>query len=203
MFIVFEGLESSGKSTQIKRLGDFLAAQGHAVEVVAEPGTTDLGRGVRQLVMHQQIPIVPLSELLLYEAARAQLTAERIRPALAAGGIVLADRYTLSSLAYQGYGRGLDIERVCALDGWATGGLVPDLTLFFDIPIEEMRRRQGPSHRPDRLEQEDAAFFQRVRDGYLRELEGHPHTHLLNGQLAPDALFQQVKRLALDLLDGP
>ena len=125
-----------------------------------------------------------------------------MRPALAAGRVVIADRFSLSTLAYQGHGRGLDLDRVRALDAWATGGLVPDLTLYFDIPLEEMRRRQGPAHRPDRLEREDAAFFERVRDGYLCELEGLPGAHRLDGGQPPEALFEQVKALALALLDG-
>src|SRR5574337_17259 len=157
MFIVFEGLENSGKSTQVQRLTAHLRGAGCAVEAVVEPGTTELGQGVRQLVLHREIAVDPCAELLLYEAARAQVTAERIRPALQAGKIVIADRYTLSSLAYQGYGRRLDVRRLRALDRWATAGLQPDLTFFLDIPLEEMGRPPGVT-RSDRLEKEALQF---------------------------------------------
>lgn len=200
MFIVFEGLEKSGKSTQAKRLADHLTAAGRAAELVAEPGTTTLGLGIRELVLYKDIPVDPCAELLLYEAARAQVTAERIRPALQAGKIVVADRYTLSSIAYQGYGRGLDLRRVRAVDRFATGGLQPDLTLFCDIPLEEMGKRQGRAYRPDRLEQENLAFFRRVRNGYLREL-ARVGGKRLDGLKAPDALFGDVLALVNPLLD--
>jgi len=201
MFIVFEGLESSGKSTQIKSLCDNLKRQQVDVEVVAEPGTTQLGQAVRQLVLHKDIPICPLAELLLYEAARAQLTAQRIQPALQRGKVVIADRYTLSSLAYQGYGRSLDLDKLRALDAWATGGLAPNLTLYFDILPEEMRKRQGAHHRPDRLEKEDAVFFERVRQGYLKELKRVEGAHCFDGSLSAEVLQQAILRLVIPLLD--
>lgn len=201
MFIAFEGLESSGKSTQIKTLCDDLKRQAVEVEVVVEPGSTELGQGIRQLVLHKDIPICPLAELLLYEAARAQVTEQRIQPALRQGKVVIADRYTLSSLAYQGYGRGLDLDKLRALDAWATGGLTPDLTLFFDISLDEMRARQGAHYKPDRLEKEDAAFFQRVRQGYLRELKRLKGAHRLDGSLPAQALQKAIRSLVIPLLD--
>lgn len=200
MFIVFEGLEKSGKSTQAKRLADHLCRTGRAVELVAEPGTTPLGLGIRELVLYKDIAIAPCAELLLYEAARAQVTAERIRPALQAGKIVVADRYTLSSIAYQGYGRGLSLRRLRAVDRWATDGLCPDLTLFFDIPLEEMGNRRGKAYQPDRLEQENLEFFRRVRSGYLREL-GRVGGKRLDGVKPADALFEEVLALVEPLLD--
>ncbi|HEY5596389.1 MAG TPA: dTMP kinase [Candidatus Bipolaricaulota bacterium] len=200
MFIVFEGLEKSGKSTQAKRLADHLGRAGRAVELVAEPGTTTLGMGIRELVLYKNIAIVPCAELLLYEAARAQVTAERIRPALQAGRIVVADRYTLSSIAYQGYGRGLELRRLRAVDRWATQGLRADLTLYFDIPLEEMGKRQGHAYQPDRLEQENLEFFHRVRSGYLRELR-RVGGKRLDGLKPADALFEDVLALVNPLLD--
>lgn len=202
MFIVFEGLESSGKSTQIKRLSKHLCGKGYDVELVAEPGTTALGLGVRELVQLKEISVNPLSELLLYETARAQVTEERIKPALQAGKVVLADRYSLSSIAYQGYGRGLDLRRLRALDRWATDDLQPDLTLFFNIPIDEMRKRQGQDYQPDRLEKETFDFFKRVQRGYLKELKRIKGVHILDGVQAPQRLFEQVKVVVGPLLDA-
>lgn len=202
MFIVFEGLDGSGKTTQARLLEAELRARGRRVELLVEPGTTALGRRVRRLLLEQtDLAITPRAELFLYEAARAQLTEERLKPALAAGRVVIADRYSLSSLAYQGYGRGLDLRRVRALDRWATDGLRPDLTLFLDIPPEESRRRQGAGYRHDRLEREELAFFRRVRRGYLREIRRLPGGVVLDGRLRPEVLFQQVRKHVETVLD--
>lgn len=201
MFIVFEGLESSGKSTQLRHLEKFLIEEGHDVESVAEPGTTSLGQGVREIVLHQDINVHPLAELLLYEAARAQVTAEKILPGIEAGRIMLCDRYTLSSLAYQGHGRQLDLDKLRVVDAWATQNLQPDMTIYFDISLEEMRKRQGKSSL-DRLEKEDQAFFERVLAGYLVELQEMDNTHILDGFQSKDVLFEAVKSLIKPLLDA-
>ncbi len=205
MFIVFEGLDGSGKSTQIGLLSTYLCEQGwenDRIEVVAEPGTTPFGLSVRELLLGKDYQITPRGELMLYEAARAQLTDERIVPALEAGKPVIADRYSLSSFAYQGYGRQLDLRRLKALDRWATRHIQPDLTLLLDIPVEAMRKRQGKSYKRDRLEREDLAFFERVRRGYLREINRVPGGHVLDGTLSPGALFERVRELVETLLDG-
>jgi len=201
MFIVFEGLESSGKSTQLRHLESFLIESGHDVISVAEPGTTALGQGVREIVLHQDIEVDPLAELLLYEAARAQVTAEKILPAIQSKKIVLCDRYTLSSLAYQGHGRELDLKKLKTLDAWATQNLQPDLTIYFDISLEEMRKRQGKSSL-DRLEKEDQTFFERVLAGYLQEVQEMENIHVLDGFQSEATLFDAVKCLITPLLDA-
>jgi len=205
MFIVFEGLDGSGKSTQIDLLSKCLFERGWGndrIEVVAEPGTTPFGLNVRELLLGKDYVITARGELMLYEAARAQVTDEVIVPALEGKKLVIADRYSLSSLAYQGYGRELDLRRLKALDRWATRQIQPDLTLLLDIPVEAMRKRQGKSYKRDRLEREDLAFFERVRRGYLREIDRVPGGHVLDGTLSPGALFERVRARVEALLDG-
>ncbi len=168
-FVTLEGSDGGGKSTQLEPLAGALRREGHAVTVSREPGGTPLGERVRGLLLDgAEGAIAPWTEALLFTAARAELVARVIRPALASGGIVLCDRYLDSTLAYQGAGRGLDRQVLGLLQEQATAGLRPDLTLWFDVPVETAiaRRQQG---RRDRLDRETAAFHARVREGY-REL---------------------------------
>jgi len=205
MFLVFEGLDGSGKSTQIDLLSTYLFERGWGddrVEVVAEPGTTPFGLSVRELLLGKDYAITARGELMLYEAARAQVTDERIIPALEAGKLVIADRYSLSSVAYQGYGRRLDLRRLKALDRWATRQIQPDLTLLLDIPVDAIGKRQGRAYKRDRLEREDLAFFERVRRGYRREIAKVDGGHALDGTLAPEALFASIRGIVDPLLDG-
>lgn len=173
-FITFEGGEGSGKSTQIMLLAARLEAVGQKVRVVREPGGTAVGEAVRELLLdpaHEGLD--PRAELLLYEASRAQHTAKVIEPALAAGEVVLCDRYADSSTAYQGYARCLPLDEVLALNAAATGGLKPDRTLYLDIdPTLGVQR--ATSAVADRLESEDLQFHQRVREGYLSIAAGEP-----------------------------
>lgn len=176
LFITFEGLDGSGKSTQITLLAEALRERGYDVLTTREPGGTDLGEAVRAILLdaaHRRM--TPRAEALLYSAARAQLVHEVVRPALAAGRIVLCDRYVDSSLAYQGYGRGLVIEDVLTLNMWATDCLFPDLTiaLLLEEPDRVARVEHGAT--PDRLEAEDAEFFGRVAAGYRRLAADHRH----------------------------
>ncbi len=168
-FIVVEGAEGVGKTTQVGQLRLFLEAAGKRVAVTREPGGTAVGERIRELLLHERgARIAPRTELLLMLAARAALVREVVRPALAAGRWVLSDRYDLSSVAYQGHGRGIDPERVAALNAFATGDLKPDLCLVIDLPAEEGLARQRRSARPlDRFESESASFRERVRRGYL------------------------------------
>lgn len=169
LLITFEGGEGSGKSTQIDRLAAWLEEEGHPVTTAREPGTTTTGEAVRRILLETAPDdLVPEAEFALFLAARAQLVAEVIRPALEAGGIVLVDRYGDSSTAYQGYGRGLDPEAIVRLNRWATGGIEPDLTVLIDVPVEEAAARRR-DREPDRLERLEPEFHERVRDGY-REL---------------------------------
>jgi dTMP kinase len=168
--IAFEGGEGSGKSTQAERLACALDAV-----LTREPGGTTVGEGVRQLLLDPSLAIGARAEALLMAAARAQHVDEVIRPALDAGRHVVTDRYVHSSLAYQGYGRGLDLDEVRRLSEWATGGLWPDLVILLDVPADEsLARRRAIGHAPDRLEAEDAAFHERVRDGFARLAAAEP-----------------------------
>lgn len=165
VLITFEGGEASGKSTQIEHLATWLEGFGYDVVTAREPGTTIVGEAVRSVVLDADEEIDPWAELALYVAARAQLTAQTIRPALEVGKVVLLDRYGDSSVAYQGCGRGLGADRVATLNAWVTGGLVPDLTILIDMPVAESARRQAGKRR-DRLERAGEAFHDRVRAGY-------------------------------------
>lgn len=172
VFITFEGTEGSGKSTQIKRLADRVAKLGHEIISLREPGGTAIGEEIRHLLKHSAAgrAMVPETELLLMNAARAQLVHEVIRPALAAGKVVLCDRYFDSTLVYQGHGRGLDLVQVRRIVDYAIAETLPDLTLLLRVPlaVSEQRRaaRQPENPEPDRFEETDRAFFQRVETGY-------------------------------------
>lgn len=168
MFITFEGPEGGGKSTQVRLLADLLRRQGYAVTTTREPGGTPIGDQIRT-VLHDtaNTAMAPTAELLLYSASRAQHVAEVIRPALAAGRVVLCDRFADSSMAYQGYGRGLDRAMLAALTTIATGGLLPDLTLLLDLDVRQgLARRADRGEEMNRLDLEAVGFHERVRAGY-------------------------------------
>ena len=171
-FVVLEGIDGCGKSTQIEALRRWLPtsgllATGAELLVTREPGGTALGAALRQLLLHPpgEAAPEPMAELLLYAADRAQHVEQCIRPALAAGHWVLSDRYSGSTAAYQGYGRGLDLARIAQLELLATGGLAPDLTLWLELPLAESLRRRG-ERTADRIEASGEAFLQRVIDGF-------------------------------------
>ena len=171
VLITFEGGEGGGKSTQAELLGTWLADQGYEVVLAREPGTTQVGEIVRRILLEEAPDhLAPEAELALYVAARAQLVAEVVLPALKAGRVVVLDRFADSSVAYQGYGRGLQPERVVEMNRWATSGLEPDLTILMDVPPEVESGRLGDRPR-DRLERAGRSFHDRVREGY-RALAG-------------------------------
>ena len=166
--IVFEGGEASGKSTQARLLAADLGAV-----LTHEPGGTAAGRRVREVVLDPAVgELSARAEALLMAADRAQHVAEVVEPALARGDDVVSDRFTPSSLAYQGFGRGLDLDELRRLSDWATGGLDPDLVVLLEVPVDVVRRRQG--RRPDRMEAEDDAFHSRVAEGYRRLAAAEP-----------------------------
>jgi dTMP kinase len=172
-FIVLEGIDGCGKTTQLEALRQWLPGSGlmpHGARVIVsrEPGGTALGQALRELLLHPpgEAAPVPRAELLLYAADRAQHVETVLRPALERGDWVLCDRFTGSTAAYQGYGRGLDLDAIYALETIATGGLVPDLTLWLDVSLAESCRRRG-EQLADRIEGEGVAFLGRVADGFL------------------------------------
>jgi len=176
VFITFEGPDGSGKTTQARLLAEWLGEQGYEVVLTREPGGTDIGDQIR-VVLHdpRNTAMDARTEILLYSASRAQHVAERIRPALAAGKIVISDRYADSTLAYQGYGRGLDLETLQRVTTFATGGLKPDLTLYLDVPPEAgLQRRQLGGVEWNRLDAETLEFHQRARAGYLELVRQEP-----------------------------
>jgi len=177
MFITFEGPEGSGKTTQSVKLKDALVERGYTVLWTREPGGTPIAEQIRE-VLHRpdNQEMAPTAEILLYSASRAQHTVEQIRPALAAGQVVLCDRYYDSTLAYQGYGRGLDLKMLRTITEFATDGLAPDLTLYFEIDPEEglMRRQRDHAAEWNRLDGETLAFHRRVHEGYHRLIDADP-----------------------------
>ncbi|MBN1858983.1 dTMP kinase [Candidatus Bipolaricaulota bacterium] len=171
--IVFEGLDFTGKSTQARLLGEDLRKQGYEVTLTREPGGTSIGEQVRQILLSDRNhDLAALSELLLFMTCRAQLTREVIEPALAAGNVVISSRYRMSSLAYQGYGRGLDLDLIRRLNDAATHHRPSDLVIFLDVGPSDALARRG-AH-PDRIEQEEISFFQRIYDGYKQLLLDEP-----------------------------
>ncbi|MFO8154660.1 MAG: dTMP kinase [Pseudomonadota bacterium] len=172
-FITFEGIEGGGKSSHIEQVRRQLAAAGHHVRITREPGGTAIGEGVRELLL-QGPDMGSDTELLLVFAARAQHVEEVVRPAIEAGEWVLCDRFTDASYAYQGSGRGIPWSRIAELEGWALGGLKPDVTLLFDLPVAQGLERAGRRSTPDRFEREELDFFERVRRGYLARAEAEP-----------------------------
>lgn len=180
LFVTFEGGEGTGKTTQLKALLAALRAAGRDALETRDPGGTSIGNQIRAILLDpENVKMTALSELLLYEASRAQLVREVIRPALAAGRIVLCDRFTDSTVAYQGYGRGLDLALVTRLNALGSDGLAPDLTLLFDLdPAVGLTRAAGrlrsPRKAEDRMEGEVLAFHQRVRAGYRALVAAEP-----------------------------
>jgi dTMP kinase len=183
MFITFEGGDGSGKTTQAARLMAWLAARGHDALALREPGGTDAGDVIRELLLHHKTggqPMHPRTELLLFCASRAEIVEKRIRPHLQKGGVVVCDRFADSTLAYQGYGRGLDLPTLRAILNFATGGLAPDLTVYLDLdPQAGIARRKTGTVEFNRLDAETQEFHLRVRDGYLALAAQEPARWLL------------------------
>lgn len=164
LFITVEGIDGAGKSTHIESLRGWFAQRGHAVLVTREPGGTELAEALRELVLHR--PMDALTEALLVFAARRDHLVQRIEPALAAGTVVIGDRFTDATFAYQGGGRGCDTAQLVQLESWVQQGRQPDLTLWFDLPAAVAAARRAAVRAPDRFEAQDEAFFERVRAGY-------------------------------------
>jgi dTMP kinase len=202
-FITFEGCEGCGKSTQSNLLYQYLKKKGLNVVHTREPGGTRAAESIRKVLLDPRNSITPLAELLLYEASRAQHAAEVILPALKAGSIVICDRFTDATLAYQGYARGLDLDTIQKLNRIATQGLVPDLTILLDIAVEEglakaRGLKKGSFATGDRLEREDVSFHRKVRKGYLALARKEPKRIKIIKTASTIEKTQQKIRAAID-----
>ncbi|GAB4545382.1 MAG: dTMP kinase [Anaerolineae bacterium] len=206
LFITFEGPDGSGKTTQIELLAERLRALGHDVLITREPGGTPIGDQIRAVVHDvKNVEMTRQTEFLLYSASRAQLVRQVIRPHLERGGTVLCDRFADSSMAYQGYGRQLDLETIDYITRFATGGLVPDLTIYLDLPVEVGLQRKQAAHTSqggewNRLDQQTLDFHQRVRQGYLNMAKAEPGRWLVVDatQSIPDtqaAIWRRLEHL--------
>jgi dTMP kinase len=205
-FITFEGIDGSGKSTQQRMLASYLRLHGYEVVTTREPGGTTLGNRIRAVLLDPQEQVDPLAELLLYAADRAQHVRTLVLPALKTGHVVLSDRYADATAAYQGAGRGFSAAQIAEVIALATGGLKPDLTIIFDLPVEECRKRakrriQEEEH-PDRFDAEDLAFHKRVRDAYLRIAAAEPErVRVVSASGSADEIHANVLQLVLPLLE--
>ncbi len=198
LFITFEGVEGAGKSTQIRRLAASLEEEGVSVLVTREPGGTQISERIRELLLERRHhKMVSTTELLLYAAARSQHVVESIVPALEEGQTVISDRFGDATTAYQGHGRGLDLELINRLNRVATGGLVPDLTIVLDVPVKVgLGRARRRRRRMDRLEIENLEFHQRVREGYLAIAKEEPQrVVVINSRRNPKRVHNEIREL--------
>jgi dTMP kinase len=206
-FITFEGIDGCGKSTQLRLLASVLRMRGVEVVTTREPGGTPLGQKLRHALLEAEGQVDPLAELLLYAADRAQHVRALVRPALSSGHIVLSDRYADATVAYQGAGRGFETQTVAEIVALATGGLKPDLTLLFDLPVAEAQERA--SHRTrngrpgDRLDSEDEAFHTRVREAYLQVADDDPaRVRVVNASASIEETHQSVLNIVIPYLES-
>jgi dTMP kinase len=197
LFITFEGPEGSGKTTQIRQLAEWLRCSGCDVVTTREPGGTRIGDAIRALLLDSSYGEMSApAEILLFSAARAQHVSEIIRPHLAVGGVVLSDRFADSTLAYQGFGRGLDLDELRRITAFATEGVMPDLTVCLDLPAAEglRRKRNADFAEWNRMEQEQLAFHERVREGYLALAAEEPARWVVIDATQPvDAIQEQIR----------
>jgi dTMP kinase len=202
LFITFEGGDGSGKTTQINLLASWLESEGHTVVITREPGGTDLGTELRNIILHREGFIAPRAEALLYAADRSHHIHTLVRPALKRGEIVVQDRYLDSSVAYQGAGRVLDPTEVRDISLWATENLMPDLTVVLDVPASVAKERQAAGERQyDRLEAEAEDFHTRVRESYLALAAEEPERFLvIDGESSIEEIHQAIVAKVSDLL---
>ncbi len=199
MFITFEGLDGAGKSTQINRLITRMQSARLNVVSTREPGGTRIGDKVRAILLNPEGTICSEAEVFLYAASRAELVRTVIVPAINRGEVVLCDRFVDASLAYQGAGLGVGVQRVLEINTWATNGLLPDITFLFDLPVSVSKdriihSRQG--EKPDRIEQRDNEYFIRVRDEFLRIAKADPNrVVILDATLSEDVLEKEIWRV--------
>ncbi len=208
LFITFEGIEGSGKSSQVALLADYLTAQGRQVAATREPGGTPIGDQVRAILLDpKNRALDPKAELLLYAASRAQHIREVIAPSLKAGTVVLCDRFADATIAYQGYGRGLDLAMISALDRIVTSGIQPDLTLLLDIEASAgLARARGRNHsrgleNEARFENEEIAFHERVRKGYLALARQQPaRVRVVDASQPLEEVQKNIRKIVEEIL---
>ena len=208
LFLSFEGGEAAGKSVQAGRLAESLGAGGRDVLLTREPGGTPFAERIRDVLLHaREVDLTPEAQALLFSAARAQHTRDVIRPALAAGKVVVADRYFDSTLAYQGYGLGADLDGLRAMTRFAVGSLVPQRTFLIDVPVavtlSRLATRSGTA-RWDRFHGDDRAFYERVREGYLRLAAAEPGRFVVvDGDRPEETVAADIRRQVDQLLGLP
>jgi dTMP kinase len=202
MFITFEGSEGCGKSSQAARLSEFLQQQGYDILFTREPGGTPIGEQIREVISSlKNTDMQQRTEILLFQASRAQLVEQVIRPHLAKGGVVISDRYADSTLAYQGYGYERDLAPLHSLIQFATGGLKPDLTLLLDVDVEVGLRRRKQGGEWNRLDALQREFYQRVRQGYFELMRQDPGRWVLVDAMQPFNQVQQtIRQVVLERL---
>jgi dTMP kinase len=195
MFITFEGIDFSGKSTQVEMLLKYLLQQGKKVQIIREPGGTEISEIVRTILLdktHNKMSME--TELFLFSASRAQLVREKIRPYLEEGFYVILDRFHDSTTAYQGFGRGISLDTVAHINNLAIGNTIPDITFFLDIPVEEAdkRKKQHNRNELDRIEISSNEFYERVRKGYLYLAEKENRFRIIDGTLKEDEIHRKI-----------
>jgi dTMP kinase len=197
MFITLEGGEGCGKSTQQKRLGDWFQSQGREVVLCRDPGSTQLGDEIRNILLHgNELNISTRTEMLLFMAARAQLVEEVIRPALDAGNVVLSDRFLLSNYVYQGYAGGIPLTVLETVGHIAVAEIIPDLVLILDIPYETSVTRIGHRAKLDRMEQKGEEYHRRVRNGFLQHARTNPnHTVVIDATPSPEEVEKSIREI--------
>lgn len=195
LFITFEGGDGTGKTTQVRLLAEWMRERGRVVVTTREPGGTEVGHALRDIVLHHTGDIDPRAEALMYAADRAQHVGTLVRPALDRGEVVIQDRYIDSSIAYQGAGRVLDADEIRRISLWATGDLIPDLTVLLDLPGDVARQRlAGENKSFDRLENEHDAFHERVRQGFLALAAEEPERWLvIDATSSIDDIAEEVR----------
>ncbi|UCD95264.1 MAG: dTMP kinase [Candidatus Zixiibacteriota bacterium] len=191
-FITFEGIDGCGKTTQLELADNFLTASGRETLVIREPGSTPLSERIRDILLDNSLSVNPVSELMLYIAARAELVNNAIIPAIAAGKVVLCDRFYDSTTAYQGYGRGIDVTLISQLHRLTVGSHSPDLTFLIDVDYETSLSRRKLT--ADRLESESEEFFGKVRDGFVKIAEAEPErVVVIDGGKTIESIFAEVR----------
>jgi len=202
LFVTLEGGEGAGKSTNVSIIVDELTEAGIPLKLTREPGGTALGEGLRDLLLGSESKITHDAELLLMFAARAEHVQTLIEPNLAAGHWVICDRFTDSTYAYQGWGRGVPLERIAVLESWVQGDLRPDRTLLFDLPVEQGLARARKRARLDRFEQEDIAFMQRVRKGFQHMAVSEPdRIRVIDAAEGQELVAEQVRAVIRELIE--